>query len=129
MIHKITCALNSNNDILIQNFLSRLLLADIRAKILKSSDRYSYIDIAWDDSNPALSAKPHNIRNAGAKPKELQYNNSPVTCGYVFQLRNQKHLSDAQIGAMLDVSESTICRRRKKHLSDSSFYEGSNTIF
>ena len=129
MIQKITCALNTNDDILIKNFISKLLLANIQAKILKSSDKYCYLDVSWDDSNAVLSAKKHNIRNAGAKPKELQYNNSPVTCGLVYQLRSQKHFSDAQIGAMFDVSESTICRRRKKHISDGCFYEGSKTIF
>ena len=129
MVQKLTCALNSNDDILIQYFLSRLLLANIQAKILKSSDKYSYIDITWDDSDTDLSVKKHNIRNAGAKSKELQYNNSPATCGLIYKLRNEQHLSDAQIAALLNVSESTICRRRKKHFSDGCFYEGSKTIF
>lgn len=129
MIHKLTCALNSNNDFITQQFIDRLLLVGIHSTQLKPSDKYCYLEVAWDDSNTSLSAKSHNIRNAGAKPKILQHNGSPVTCGLVYQLRNQKHLSDAQIGAMLDVSESTICRRRKKHLSNGSFYEGSNIAF
>lgn len=128
MVQKLTCALNSNNDIVIQQFTDRLLLVGIHSEKLKPSDKYCYFEITWDDSDTNLPLK-HNIRNAGAKPKELLYNNSPLTCGLVYQLRNQKHFSDAQIGAMLDVSESTICRRRKKHISDCNFYEGSNTIF
>lgn len=128
MIQKLTFAVNSNDDILIQNFLSRLLLANIQAKILKSSDKYSYIDITWNDSDINLPLKL-NSRNAGAKAKILHYNNSPVTCGLIYKLRNEQHLSDAQIAALLNVSESTICRRRKKHFSDGCFYEGSKTIF
>lgn len=128
MIQKLTIAVNSKDDILIQQFTARLLLVGIHSEKLKPSDKYCYFDITWDDSETDLPLK-HNIRNAGAKPKELQYHNSPITCGLVYQLRSQKHFSDAQIGAMLDVSESTICRRRKKHISDGSFYEGSNTIF
>lgn len=129
MVQKLTCALNSNNDIVIQQFTDRLLLVGIQSKQLKSSDKYSYLEISWDDSNTTLSAKNHNIRNAGAKPKILQHNGSPVTCGLIYQLRNQKHLSDSQIGVLFDISESTVCRRRKKHLSDGSFYEDSKTIF
>lgn len=128
MIQKLTLAVNSNDDILIQQFINRLLLVGIHSEQLKPSNKYCYLEITWNDSDTDLPLK-HNTRNAGAKPKELHYNNSPVTCGLVYQLRNQKHLSDAQIGAMLDVSESTICRRRKKHISDGNFYEGSNTIF
>ena len=128
MIQKLTCALNSNDDILIQQFTDRLLLVGIHSEKLKPSDKYCYFEITWDDSDTNLPLK-HNIRNAGAKPKELQYNNSPATCGLIYQLRSHKHFSDAQIGAMLDVSESTICRRRKKHISDGNFYNESNTIF
>lgn len=128
MIQKLTLAVNSNDDILIQKFTDRLLLVGIHPEQLKSSDKYSYFEITWNDSDTGLPLK-HNTRNAGAKPKELLYNNSHVTCGLVYQLRSQKHLSDVQIGTILDVSESTICRRRKKHLSDGNFYEGSNTIF
>lgn len=129
MVQKLTCALNSNDDTIIRQFIDRLLLIGIHSTKLKPSDKYCYLEVAWDDSNTALSAKPHNIRNAGAKPKILQHNGLPVTCGLVYQLRKQKHLSDSQIGALFDISESTICRRRKKHTSDGNFYEGSNTIF
>ena len=129
MIQKLTCALNSNDDIIIQQFIDRLLLVGMHSNQLKPSDKYCYLEVSWDDSNAVLSAKNHNIRNAGAKPKILQHNGSPVTCGLVYQLRNQKHFSDAQIGSLLDVSESTICRRRKKHSLNNSFYEGSETIF
>lgn len=128
MIQKLTCALNSNDDILIQQFTDRLLLIGIHSEKLKPSDKYCYFEITWDDSDTNLPLK-HNIRNAGAKPKILQYNNSPVTCSLVYQLRENKHLSDAQIAALLDTSESTICRRRKKHFLNNSFYEGSKTIF
>ncbi|MCM1219308.1 MAG: hypothetical protein NC548_32920 [Lachnospiraceae bacterium] len=68
-------------------------------------------------------------KKAGAKPKQLIYNGEPVTCGFVFQLRNVKNLSDAEIGLIFDISESTIARRRKKHSAEGSFYAGSTVIF
>lgn len=129
MIRKVNCALNSNDDMFVQQFISRLLLAKIQTESIKSSDRYTSFVACWDDSDTDLSFKNHNNRNAGAKPKELLYNNIPVTCGLVFQLRNQKQLSDAQIGALFDISESTICRRRKKHTLDGDFFENSDIIF
>lgn len=129
MIRKVDCALNSNEDMIIQQFLSRLLLIGIQTKNLKSSNRYTSFVACWDDSDTDLSFKKHNIRNAGAKPKILKYNNTPVTCGLVYQLRHQKNLSDAQIGALFDISESTICRRRKKHTLDGDFFENSDIIF
>lgn len=128
MIHKLTCALNSNDTTLIQQFVERLLLIGINLEQLKSSDKYSYFEATWNDSDTNLPLKL-NARNAGAKPKTLQFNNSPVTCSLVYQLREYKHLSDAKIAEMLDVSESTICRRRKKHSLNGSFHEGSKTIF
>lgn len=129
MIQKLACAINSNNDMLIQQFISRLQLIRIQIKNIKSSDKYTSFEAYWDDSDTYLSLKNHNNRNAGAKPKILKYNNTPVTCGLVYQLRHQKSLSDAQIGALFDISESTICRRRKKHTLDGNFFENSDIIF
>lgn len=129
MIQKLACAINSNNDMLIQQFISRLQLIRIQIKNIKSSDKYTSFEIYLDDSDTDLSFKNQNSRNAGAKPKILKYNNTPVTCGLVFQLRNQKHLSDAQIGALFDISESTICRRRKNHTLDGDFFDNSDIIF
>lgn len=129
MIRKVNCALNSNDDMIVQQFISRLLLTKIQTKNIKSSDRYTSFEACWDDSDKDLFLKNHNNRNAGAKPKILKYNNTPVTCGLVYQLRCQKNLSDAQIGVLFDISESTICRRRKKHTLDGNFFENSNIIF
>ena len=49
--------------------------------------------------------------------------------GTIYQLRNHKYLSDAEIGSLFDISESTVTRRRKKHISNGNFYDGSNIVF
>lgn len=130
MLHKISYAVMSDDTDILQQFESRLAIVGIQVNLIKSSDRYSYFEASWDDADiPCQPFKNSRSRNAGAKPKQLIYNGSPVTCGFVFQLRNNKNLSDAEIGLIFDVSESTISRRRKKHLSDGNFYKDSSTIF
>lgn len=130
MLHKISYAVMSDDTDILQQFESRLAIVGIQVKHLKSSDRYSYFEASWDDAdNPIPPLKTSRSSNAGAKPKPLIYNGSPATCGFVFQLRNDKNLSDAEIGLIFDVSESTISRRRKKHLSEGTFYADSKIIF
>lgn len=130
MMHKLVYAVNSIDTDTLQQFSDRLSLCGIQTKQLKTSDKYSYFEAVWDDADiPKLHPKNSRSGNAGAKPKQFIYNGSPVSCGFIFQLRNVKKLSDAEIGLIFDVSESTVARRRKKHLSDGSFYEGSTILF
>ncbi len=131
MVHKITYAVNLNDTDVLQQFEYILSLVGIQTKQLKGSDnKYGYFEASWDDAdNPNQDLRKSGSKNAGAKPKQLIYNGEPVTCGFIFQLRNMKNLSDAEIGLIFDISESTISRRRKKHSSEGSFYEGSNIIF
>lgn len=130
MIYKLIYAVNSDNKNIIQQFENRLSIANIYTKQLKSSDKYSYFEASWDDANvPTLHLRNSNSKNAGAKPKQLVHDGKPVSCGFIYTLRHTKNLSDAEIGLIFDVSESTIARRRKRHLSDGSFYENSNIIF
>lgn len=130
MLHNLTYILNSENQEILRLFEAKLSLVGIHTKHIKSSDRYHYFEASWDDTD-ILDRHLKNSRsqNAGAKPKQLLYNGNPATCGFIFQLRNIKNLSDAEIGMIFDVSESTISRRRKKHLSNGDFYENSNIIF
>lgn len=130
MIHNLTYILQADAKDIFYQLESRLSLVGIQTRHLRSSDKYSYFEASWDDAEvPDPHLKGSRSRNAGAKPKQLIYNGEPVTCGSIFQLRNVKNLSDAEIGMIFDVSESTIARRRKKHLSDGSFYKDSTIIF
>lgn len=130
MIQKITCAANTTDNLIFQQLTDRMLSSGIAVNNIKTSSKYIYFDASWDDTKipaPPAIQKPTHSR-AGAKPKKLTYDDRNVTCGLVWRLRNDG-LSDAEIGLVLDVSESTICRRRKKHLSNGSFVEGSTVIF
>ena len=130
MIQKITYVINSNDMDILQQFTDRLALVGIQTKHIKSSDKYIYCESCWSDlDTPNLQSNKHNSRNPGAKPKQLIHNAKPVDCGFIYQLKYSKNLSDAEIASLFDVSESTISRRRKKHLSDGTFYDGSDTIF
>lgn len=129
MIHKVMFAVNPEDDSAVLKFLDRLLIAGIHTKQINCSDKYKCFESIWDDSDNLNFTMEKNSRNAGAKPKELKYNGKPVSCGSVYLLKKQKHLSDAELGELLDVSESTISRRIKKHLSDGNFFENSRTIF
>lgn len=127
MIHKIIFATNSDKDTL-QQFQNRLLMVGVQTKHLKSETRFNYFESTWDDADSLELTKKSN-KNAGAKPKQLTYNGESVTCSIIYQLRNYKHLSDAEIGSLFDISESTITRRRKKHISNGDFYDGSSIVF
>lgn len=130
MIQKITYVVNTNDKDILQQFIKRLSFAGIQSKHLKSSDKYNYYESYWSDSDsPDLQYKNHNTKSAGAKTRQLKHNGKSVTCGFVYELRHTKNLSDAEIASLFDISESTIFRRRKKHLSDGTFYENSDTIF
>ena len=122
MIHTIIFAANSNEDTL-QQFQSRLLSAGIQTKHLQSDGKLNYFESSWDDADSPVK------KNSGPQSKELTYNGEAVTCGTIYQLRNKKNLSDSRIGALFGISESTITRRRKKHVSDGDFYDGSTTVF
>lgn len=130
MLHKLNYVINSNDYDILQQFKEKLSLVGIETKPLKSSDKYCCFESSWNDSDAQnLHLKNSNSRNAGAKPKQLQYNGKPVTCGMVYQFRHTKNLSDAEIASLFDISESTVCRRRKKHISNGDFYSNSSTIF
>lgn len=130
MIYKLIYAVNSGDKNILQQFENRLSLANIYTKQLKASDKYSYFEASWDDADvPKLHPQNRGSRNAGAKPKRLVHDGKTVTCGFIYELRHIKNLSDAEIGLIFDVSESTIARRRKKHLSEGSFYADSGIIF
>ncbi|MCM1222007.1 MAG: hypothetical protein NC548_46795 [Lachnospiraceae bacterium] len=128
MVHKLVYAADSNDADALGQFNDRLALSGIQTKQLNTSDRYSYFEAVWDDADIPAPKSSHS-KNAGAKPKPFIYNGKPVDCGFIYQLRNIKNLSDAEIGLIFDVSESTVARRRKKHLSDGSFYEDSTVLF
>ena len=130
MIQKITYVINSNDMDILQQFTDRLSLVGIQTKHTKSTDKYNYFESCWSDSDiPNLQSKRFHSKNPGAKPKQLNYNGNPVDCGLIYQLKHIKNLSDAQIATLFSVSESTIFRKRKKHLSDGTFYQNSSTIF
>lgn len=127
MIHKIIFATNSDEDTL-QQFQNRLFMVGLQTNRLKSEGKLNYFESVWDDADSIKLTSKGN-KNVGAKPKQLTYNGESVTCGTIYQLRNYKHLSDAEIGSLFDISESTITRRRKKHISNGDFYDGSSIVF
>ena len=61
--------------------------------------------------------------------KQIEYKGHSVTCGAIYQLKEVKGFSDYAIATLLNVSESTVWRIRKKHLENGDFYDGSATIF
>lgn len=128
MIQKITCAINTTDNQILKQLTDRMLLSEITVTNIKPAAKCIYFDAVWDDADiPAIVQKPkHN--KAGAKPKKLIYDGKDVTCGLVWQFRHEG-LSDAEIGLVLDASESTIARRRKKHLAEGSFCAESAVIF
>lgn len=130
MVYRLTCAVSTNDELLLQQFKARLSPAGIRASDLASpNSRYSYLELQWDDAGIPAAPENHGCHRAGAKPKKLLLDGRPATCGQVWQLREKDHLSDAAVGSVLDASESTITRRRKKHLADGDFYSGSTVVF
>lgn len=61
--------------------------------------------------------------------KQIEYKGHSVTCGTIYQLKEVKGFSDNAIATLLNVSESTVWRRRKKHIDNGDFYDGSTIIF
>ena len=64
-----------------------------------------------------------------AHRKQIEYKGHSVVCGTIYQLKEVKGFSDYAIATLLNVSESTVWRRRKKHMANGNFYNGSTTIF
>lgn len=130
MVQKIIYAIYPESEYTVQKFMDRLKIAGIYTNRIKSSGKYDYFESSWDDKEiPLLSVQKGNCRNAGAKMKQLEYKDKPVTCGSVYFLKEQKNLSNEEIGELFQVSESTISRRIKKHSADGNFHENSKTIF
>lgn len=130
MTQKIIYAVYPQSEYAVQGFMERLVLAGIQTEEIKSSGKYSYFESSWNDSYiPKSNMQNKNLRNAGAKLKDLKYNGKSLSCGYVYLWKYQKHLSNLKIGQLFGVSESTISRRVKKHLKNGNFYEESKVIF
>lgn len=128
MTQKIIYAIYPESECAVQKFMERLVLSGVQTKRIKSSEKYDYFESTWNDSEiPELLLK--NPRKAGAKLKQLEYKGKPVPCGSIWLLKYQKKLSNKEIGEFLNVSESTINRRIKKHLENGSFHENSKVIF
>ena len=64
-----------------------------------------------------------------AHTKQIEYKGHSVTCGTIYELKVTKGFSDYAISTLFNVSESTIWSRRKKHMANGNFYNGSTTIF
>ena len=127
MVHKLIFAVNSRDDSTVQNFVDRIQSAGIQISQIKYTESYKCFEATWDSNiSGQITTNP---RNAGAKQKQLRYNGKTVSCGSVYLAKSQKNLSNAQIGELFQVSESTISRRIKRHSADGNFYEGSKTIF
>ena len=127
MMCKLLFAVNSRDGFTIQKFIDRIQIVGIQTKQIKSSESYVCFEATWDSSVPGNATT--NPRNAGAKLKQLRYNGKAVPCGSVYLAKSQKKLSNAQIGELFGVSESTISRRIKRHLEDGDFHEKSKVIF
>ncbi len=127
MMCKLLFAVNSRDDSAVQNFVDRIQSAGIQTSQIKYNESYKCFEATWDSSVPGNATT--NPRNAGAKLKQLRYNGKAVPCGSVYLAKSQKKLSNAQIGELFGVSESTISRRIKRHLEDGDFHEKSKVIF
>lgn len=128
MVQRIMYAIYPEDNFAVQKFMERLALAGVQTEEIESSGKYAYFESSWEDTEiPEQFLK--NSRNAGAKMKQLRYNGKAVPCGAVYLAKSQKSLSNAQIGELFEVSESTISRRIKKHSADGNFHEGSKVMF
>ena len=117
----VTCAINTNDENIIQQFKNRMAQARIQVSDLPATNKmYAYFRLEWDDNI--------HRKKAGAKPKKLFIDGKEADCGIVWRLRNEG-LSDAGIAEIFDIGESTVTRRRKKHQADGEFYDGSTIIF
>ena len=127
MVCKLLFAVNSRDDFTVQNFVDRIQSAGIQTSQIKYKESYKCFEATWDSSVSGNATT--NPRNAGAKLKQLRYNGKTVPCGSVYLAKSQKKLSNAQIGELFGVSESTISRRIKRHSADGDFHERSKVIF
>ncbi len=127
MVCKLLFAVNSRDDFTVQNFVDRIQSAGIQTSQIKYNESYKCFEATWDSSVSGNATT--NPRNAGAKLKQLRYNGKTVPCGSVYLAKSQKKLSNAQIGELFGVSESTISRRIKRHSADGDFHERSKVIF
>ena len=129
MVHTITCAIKSNDGLIVQQFVGRLAAVGIKAADQTPPDsKYTYFNLCWDDEDTQTASRHRATHRAGAKPKKLLHDGEQATCGLVWRLRDGG-MSDAAIGLVLDAAESTISRRRKKHMADGDFYFGSEVVF
>ena len=64
-----------------------------------------------------------------AHRKQIEYKGHSVVCGTIYQLKEVKGFSDYAIATLLNVSESTVWRRRKMHTENGNFHADSTTIF
>lgn len=130
MKHSIIYVIKKEDDVFMQEFIERLQCVEIQTRKINDTEKYTYYESSWDDVDIFKAPmKEHNPRNAGAKPKEIRYKDKPVSCGFIYLLRKQNHLSDAEIASLFDISESTISRRRRKHIENGNFYENSKVVF
>ncbi len=129
MIQRIRYIVNAGDDSVMGEFMDRLLFSGIQTEEINSSGNYICYQSVWNNSILSEPVKQKNPRNAGAKLKVLNHNGKPVSCGAVFLLKSQKHLSDSAIGELLNASGSTISRRIKRHMENGNFYNNSKTIF
>ncbi len=130
MKHSIIYVIKKEDVVFMQQFIERLQCVGVQTGKINDTEKYTYYESSWDDADIFKApVKEHNPRNAGAKPKEIKYKGNPVSCGFIYLLRTKKHLSDAEIGMLFDISESTVSRRRKKHMEEGNFYECSKVIF
>lgn len=127
MIQKFTYITNGEQSV-IDKFVRRISAAGISTTIVGRSGKNTMLESRWDDAVIAHKISLSKRENIGCPPKELTYEGKPVTCASVYGLRSQG-VSDARIAELLDVSESTITRRRKKHLKEGNFYANSKTRF
>lgn len=127
MIQTLTYITNADQSI-IEKFIKRTSAAGISTTIMNRSGKGTILEASWDDAVIAHKISLSKKENIGCPPKELTYEGKPVTCASVYSLRN-KGISDARIAELLDVSESTITRRRKRHMKEGNFHADSKTRF
>lgn len=127
MIQKLTYITNGEQSI-VDKFVRRISAAGISTTVIGRSSKGTMLESRWDDAIVAHKISLSKRENIGCPPKELTYEGKPVTCSSVFRLRSQG-VSDARIAELLDVSESTITRRRKKHTEEGNFHANSKTRF
>lgn len=127
MIQKLTYITNEERST-IEKYARRISAAGISTTVIGKSGKSTMLESRWDDAVVTHKISLSKRENIGCPPKELTYEGKPVTCASVFRLRSQG-ISDARIAELLDASESTITRRRKKHMKEGNFHANSQTRF